>query len=271
MINSLPSEIRDIDGHVHVVLRGPRSTPIPIANENGLNPEFYSVVSDAVQWVYSPALDAEIKFTFLNNHLSLDWPLGSTWPAGLPTIVKASLASARDAFAFYLQGKAAESIKVMSDLRRSLQDDVSKVQQATRDLLSAVWRDFAVAGVVLALRAPSAKDAISSEALKFVTLGVAVLLVVSLLVTIASNIRFNVLSNRGRRDWRKKLYGFISDTDWNVLVEKPISSGRFVFWLVLTTTAIFYAITIWYLFSIGLSNPPVTKGSNSTLVYTAMP
>ncbi len=264
---ALPFEIREIEKALHVVLKGPRSNPIPVTDGAITDTQSFGVLLEAAEWLYTPPREAEIKFTFLNYHLSLDWPQGESWPAALPRVLAGSLASAKDAFTYHLHAQASESLKSMADLRRSLQDDVTKVQQATRDLLTALWRDFAVAGIVLALRSPSAKDAISSEVLRYVTLGAALLLTLSLLITIGSTLRFNSLAAQARSEWKKRSYAFIPEADWESLVEKPLRSGRRVFWTVVCVVSLFYTLIVLYLVSIGLSHSPNSTVNEPKLAY----
>jgi hypothetical protein len=254
LIYAIPSEVRKVEGDLHIVFKGPRSTPILVENEDDVDTSLFDLISKTAQWLYSPGRDSEVKFTFLNYHLSLDWSEGTSWPRGLAKVLESSLASARDAYAYHLHGQAADSLKTMSDLRRSLQDDVAKVQQATRELLTALWRDFAVAGVVLALRSPSAKDVLSSGALQAVTLGAALLLTLSLLVTFGTALRFNSLAKQSRDEWRKKIYAFVPEDDWKRLVEKPLGAGRTVFWVVFAIVAAFYLLTVGYLLNVGLGS-----------------
>lgn len=244
---SLPGEIRIVEGEQRIVLKGPRATPIPVEPATG---EWASSIirelTEAVEWVYAQPRETEARFQFLNNHLSLDWPQGSAWPGGLSRILAGSLASAREAYAFHLQDQSKDALKSLGDLRKSLQEEVARAQSTTRDLLSALWRDLAVAGVVLALKAPIG----AAPALRWVTIATAALLAVSLCFTIFSNWRFGVLADEARSAWRRKLYAFVSEADWMVLVERPIRRGRRVYRTTLPIVAMFYLVAVLYLLAV---------------------
>jgi hypothetical protein len=178
LVFALPFEIRAIDGTDFVVLKGPRSQPIRVAAPPAnFDDQAFDILVEAVRWVYSPRRDAEAKFLFLNRELSLSWRDADCWPEGLAHILRHSLTSARDEFAFYLQDQSRDAIKSLADLRKGLQEEVTKTQQATRDLLAALWRDFAVAALVLALRSPpiSSTAILHPEVLRLVTLSAAAL------------------------------------------------------------------------------------------------
>jgi hypothetical protein len=209
--------------------------------------------------VYSPRRDAEAKFLFVNRELSLGWRDADRWPEGLAHILRHSLVSARDEFAFYLQDQSRDALKSLADLRKGLQEEVAKTQQATRDLLGALWRDFAVAALVLALRSPpiSSTAILHPEVVRLVTLSAAALLLISLIITIVSNARFNALSNSSRASWRQRLYSFLSEADWNALVESQLRAGRRVYRAVVAAVIVAYLAAILYL--INLAEPGIIE------------
>lgn len=248
LVYALPSEIRNIGSEDKVVLKGPRSVPLSIERPpDNWEEAIFPTLQEAVSWIYITQRDAETKFNFINNHLSLDWRDDYCWPEGLCHALESSLISAKETFSFYLQDQSKDALKTLGDIRKGLQEEVSKTQQATRDLLSALWRDLAIAGVVLALRSPVMPGGIAPEVSRYITLATAALLFVSLVVTTVSNSRFNNLSDKSRSLWRSKLYAFITNPDWERLVEQPIRSGRKVYGIVLLTIGVVYAIAIYYL------------------------
>ncbi len=248
LIFTIPSEVRSIEGEDHVVLKGPRSMPIAVTpTTREWEAKVFENLTAAVSWIYLVPRDAETKFAFLNNHLSLDWREGMFWPDGLLQVLEGSLNSAREAFAFHLRDESKDALKSLADLRKGLQEEVAKTQQSTRDLLSALWRDIVIAGAVLAVRNVTGSLGTGAEILRLLTVGTAILLGVSLMVTIISNARFHGLSDRSRHAWRSKLYGFMSGGEWERLVEKPIRSGRWIYRAVLVSISILYLGAIFYL------------------------
>jgi hypothetical protein len=247
LIFTIPSEVRTIEGEDHVVLKGPRSMPIAVTPTTGeWEAKVFDTLNEAVSWVYLVPRDAETKFAFLNNHLSLDWRESMFWPDGLVHVLEGSLNSAREAFAFHLRDESKDALKSLADLRKGLQEEVARTQQSTRDLLSALWRDIVIAGAVLAVRNATGSLR-TGEVLRLLTMGTAILLGVSLMVTMVSNARFHRLSDRSRKAWRSKLYGFMSAVEWERLVEKPIRSGRWIYRGVLVSISFLYLAAILYL------------------------
>jgi hypothetical protein len=172
LVYALPTEVSENDAETTVVIKGPRTVHVKVVPTTvAWELSAFAIVSEAARWVYGTERETETKFRFLNNHLALDWPDGQFWPDGLLRHLTASLTSARESYAFYLQDQSKDALKTLGDLRKSLQDEVSKAQTSTRDLVGAFWRDFAIAGAVLALRSPPAGSIANAEVLRWVTLG----------------------------------------------------------------------------------------------------
>ena len=251
LIFALPSEIRKVDGADVVALKGLRSAPIPVSAPLPALPEQETdALMEAAAWVYGVQRETEARFQFLNYQLSVYWPEGSAWPEGLVEALPASLVGAKEAYGFHLEDQSKEALKSLGDLRKGLQEEVARAQSSTRDLISSLWRDLGIAGVVLALKSPMAPQIAGAEALRWVTLATSVLLMASLCVTGVANARFNSLADRSRVDWRKRLYAFVSPDEWKRLVEAPIKSGRWVYRLALTVVAVLYLVAAAYLFAV---------------------
>lgn len=239
LIFCLPTEIRASDGNEQVVLKGARSVFADIDLSKSQS-QLFDVVMDAVRWVYDQRRDTETKFHLLNNHLALYWPEEATWPMGLAGVLDHALASAREAFSFHLQDDSKEAIKALGDLRKTLQEEVTRSQSATRDLLSALWRDTAIAGAAFALRSAT----INSSAMNFAPLGVAALLFMSFLIIVISNWRFDALAKQVRAQWRQRLYAFMPEKQWVELVTRPVSRARRVYRFSIIPVFVVYVVLI---------------------------
>lgn len=255
LVYCLPTEIRSEGDDIQVFFRGGRSLPIGVESATAWDKVNFDLISEVCEWIYSTPREAETKFQLLNNHIGINWGANEKWPGGLQDFLPNSFAGAKEAFAFHLQDQSKEAIKSLGELRKGLQEEVNKTQSATRDLVSALWRDFAVAGVVAALKAPIFSTAVPDTSMKALQLGVALLLLLSILVSTVSNSRFNRLSDDSRIEWKTKLYSFMSDADWKRLVEKPINAGRSIYWFSWTLCSVLYLAMIKYF--LGLAAPEI--------------
>lgn len=250
LVFCLPSEIREENELVQVVFRGGRSIPIAVDSAIDWSMVSYDIVHQTCSWIYANSRESETRFHLLNNHIATNWVGESGWPSSINILLPNSLIGAKEAFAFHLQDQSKEAVKSLGDLRKGLQEEVNKTQSATRDLISSIWRDFAVAGLILALKAPVSTVGVVESAMKILYFGVSILLFISLAVGTVSVWRFNYLADVSRKDWRNKLYNFMSDDDWLKLVERPIISGRFVYWVSWLICFVVYSLFIRYFLSL---------------------
>ncbi|RWX69619.1 hypothetical protein EN780_05715 [Mesorhizobium sp. M4B.F.Ca.ET.089.01.1.1] len=254
----IPSEIRVVDGVDQAVMRGARTSVAPVSASNKEHEVvLYPLVSDAIRWIYDQPRDTETKFYLLNNHLSLDWREGEGWPAGLAVSLGGSLTSAKEAFGFHLQDQSKDALKSLGDLRKGLQDDVARSQQSTKDLLSAMWRDVAIAGAVFALKTGTT----TQTAVGPIAIGAAILLVCSIVITLISNWRFESLLRKSRSSWRTKLYAYMDEKQWLELVDQPVSAARRVYNIAIIPTLLIYLGLVTFLISTAF--PDFIDGANS--------
>ncbi|KPY07157.1 Uncharacterized protein ALO57_02014 [Pseudomonas coronafaciens pv. oryzae] len=250
LVFCLPSEIRSEGRVVEAVFRGGRSLPVAVKRDVDWSTVDYGSYSEACSWVYATPREAETKFQLLNNHLAINWNLGSEWPEGSAQVLDNSLAGAKEAFAFHLQDQSKETVKGLVDLRKGLQEEVVKTQAAARDLISAVWRDFTIAGVVLALKIPGSPISLDGKVIQSLYVATALLLALSVFVSGFSSLRFNALADVSQKEWRNKLYSFMTEQDWKKLVDSPIRSGRRIFWMIWVLCFLLYVSAATYLISL---------------------
>ncbi len=242
----IPSEVREIDGAFFCILKGPRSTPIEIHLHHNSELDFH-LLQDTAEWIYSSAKDAESKFSFINYHLSLDWVSSRSWLEGLSSTLQNSLDSAKDAFSFYLQDQGKDALKSLADLRKSLQEEVGKTQTAIKDTIGAVWRDFALAAVVLVLKTPIADISGQDFHIETIEIATAILLSFSAVVNIWAIRSFIKANNTARAEWRPKIYAFVTDRDWQRLVEDPLAKSRGVLSATTYGAVSAYVLSVSYL------------------------
>lgn len=118
-------------------------------------------------------------------------------------------------------------MKSLADLRKGLVDDVQKLSQQTRDISSAMWKDVAVALGTIGLKVATDASKVSGTSLTIASLafGIAVYMGASFLMTTRMNAEFIKLASDSRETWRRKLYSFLDDSDFEALATTPISEA----------------------------------------------
>jgi hypothetical protein len=117
---------------------------------------FHLLLSDVCRWLYLEGPDAETRHSLLVSELVRLWPTEATWLQGLNESLGGSFEAARTAYRLHLQSKGVDALKLMSDLRKGLSDDVRALATNTASLSSGLWRDAAVAFGVVVLKATTA-------------------------------------------------------------------------------------------------------------------
>ncbi|NOJ41567.1 hypothetical protein [Bradyrhizobium australiense] len=147
----------DVDGNVVAHLRSGRKVaarvdPASRWSDQGL----MSLLSEVCRWIYLDGRDAETRHSLLSAELVRLWPTGAGWQEGLWHSLAGGLEAARTAYRLHVQSKGVDALKLMSDLRKGLSDDVRALSNNTSSLSASLWRDAAVAFGVVVVRLANA-------------------------------------------------------------------------------------------------------------------
>lgn len=222
----LPDELyRDV-GAARVGLAGqpPRRLELGVFPPDDIP---FEALQEAAAWVYLEGTDVEVRHTFLSSELAREWPADRSFALGLRGKLASSLGSARLLYKAHLRAGSKDTLKALSELRKTLADDVQKLVQQARDLSSAVWRDVAVAIGVMAIRfgLDAAKTVPSPLAFSTIYLVVAAYFIASFWLTVSINRRYLKSLEGSRTAWREKLYAFLDDDDYSSLAGAPLSEA----------------------------------------------
>nr|WP_316642659.1 hypothetical protein [uncultured Roseateles sp.] len=225
MLLCLVNEVWLTNGDEVVVLAGPRTRRIPAGLAALSAAEIFSAVTECARWVFASGRDVEVRHTLFTYELAREWPDTETLANGFLAKAPRALDSAKTAFHAHIRETSKDTLKALGDLRKTLSEEVTKVVQQTRDLLSGMWRDFAFAATALAARIAlllAEKPAASSSAVKGLIFGTAIFLAFSLYMTLRSNAKFMLIAADSRKSWRDKLYGFLPEDDLKKLADDPL-------------------------------------------------
>lgn len=223
---SLPNEIYRDGTATMAMLAGQPPRKLPLGNGVPGSDDFEALQAVAA-WVYLEGADVEVRHTFLSAELSREWTAGESFRAGLPKRAGPALDSARLLYKAHLRAGSKDTLKALSDLRKTLSDEVQKLLQQSRDLSAAVWRDVAVAigALVVRLAMDGAKGGGGGAGFAWLYVIVAAYVGISYAVSISTNRRFLGVVEASRSAWRTKLYGFLDDTDYGALADGPLSEA----------------------------------------------
>lgn len=258
LLASLAQEI-ETDGKL--LFRGPPPTRFSQINGN-IDQALFAKLQSTAGWTYENSreldnrhglLAAEVARTSLRDGSLQD--LAATLPAALE--------SAKIAYNFGVTQQSKDTLKALSDLRKSVSDDTAKLSETTRSLggavISAVFGNIGL--IVARLTLPANAAFIGPAAM---LIGVILTLYVG--AVIASGAHYIAIQRDLRKDWRVRLYRFLGDEEYNVMVTRPAKRAEVAFWITAIAGAVMTVILLIAVYFIAASpTVPAEKPHDTSL------
>lgn len=217
------------DSATMVSIVGPRTIKLAFGTVQTYDQDIFNSATEAAAWVYSSPQDVEIRHTLFTYELAREWPESDSLCSRFAERSLLALESAKTAYRVHIRQSSKDTLKSLSELRKTLSEETSKVASQTRDLISALWKDFAIAASALLARIAlifADKRAVAdSRPIQVLLVGTAIFLVFSLYMTLSSNSRFMRIAADGRDTWKQRLFGFLPEEDLKSLAEDPIKKS----------------------------------------------
>ena len=219
------------DGAIELTFEGRRRAQLRVASVDDKGASaLREPLQACVNWVF--ARDADTRHALLENELAR--LAGSVeFTDCKPDWFTQSLKAAERAYRAVLRSKSSETIKALTDLRKTIADDVARANQTTRDFLSSAWRDFSVAIAAVVARVtlfpPTAK--VPEMAGHIVAFAAAGFLVMTYGITWTGNWQYNRRMAELRQSGRQLLYGYLDDEEYQreaILPSKQASDDYYV-------------------------------------------
>lgn len=173
----------------------------------------FRAMQRAAHWIYENAREAETRLGLFVNEMSRSARHNVSCAEGFQSVDEA-LEGARLAFQLGLEGLSKDTMKALSDLRKSLSDETAKLSDISRQLALAV-----AGSIFLGMGAILTKSASNLSLMGALFLG----LILSAYVAFVglSGHQFIELQKDLRNEWRRILYRFISDSEYRIMVDAP--------------------------------------------------
>ena len=148
--------------------------------------------------------------------------------ADLASALGPALEGARIAYNFGVTQQSKDTLKALGDLRKAVTDDAAKLSETTRSLATAiVGAVFGNIGLIVArLTLPANGVFIGPAAM---LLGI--VLAIYVVSVIVSGSQYISIQRELRKDWRHRLYRFLSDDEYQRMVERPAVRAERFFWI----------------------------------------
>ena len=244
---TLPLEIESNDATgIKACIKGERLTQCSYSSFTDEEwKSLFDILHRTANWVYGKSQEAESKINILNHHLSLESLTENPWPDN--DSLERALTNAKQAWRLHLKENSKDLLKALTELKGSLQSEVERVNQNTRKIVNNLWRDFMIAIGVIMLRFITKSSQLPDFVFKWMIYSIFAYLIVSYSVTLYFNCRFNSISKLNRLNWRKRLYPFIDEEEYNEIVDTPIKKGLQTYREVAWFVAFLYLVIIFAL------------------------
>ncbi|NTF80865.1 hypothetical protein [Rhizobium rhizogenes] len=169
--------------------------------------DFKAEIYRAAAWVYNEGTDSENRHAILSSEIARSFPKGKAWGEGLHACLDGALDSAKIAYRLHLYDKSVDALKLMSDLRKGLADDVKAVSAQTSALAAGLWKDAAVVLGAVAIKS------FSSSVSSWILILTAAYLLISCYLNKRVAARSVATIQTNEKIFRRKLYSPILAND----------------------------------------------------------
>jgi hypothetical protein len=260
---AVPNVMRALSNEVEqdcLVFRGPPLVRLSLRSEayQSLDEAGFRAIQDAAIWVYDNERELEMRHGLYSAEIARTAAFDSDAAAVFKRAAASALESARIAYGLNLSQVSRDSLRALADLRKAISDETAKLADSTRTIAGSVATSvFAGLGLLLARLTTNAPA----------PLVVSLTLILGLYVcaVIWSGCRFIKVQEEIRRQWRSRLYVFLSNIDYDEMVEKPAKNAEGAFNLAAIFGAIITGLmVIVVLAAVGLDLRQVPAGVNAT-------
>lgn len=242
LVSALAQEIEP-DGKL--LFRGPPPTRFAV-DQVDLEASSFKALQAATFWVFENSREVENRHGLLAAEIARA-SLRDGNVSDLAAILQSAFEGARIAYGFGVTQQSKDTLKALSDLRKAVSDDASKLSDTTRTLGAAiVGAIFGNIGLIVArITLPSNGVYIGPAAAL-----IALVLTIYVAVIIGSGLHFISIQKELREDWRNRLYRFLADDEYDRMVRRPAARAERAFNIIASVGAAMAVILLIAVFFI---------------------
>ncbi len=203
----------------------------------------------AAAWVYEVPREVEARHTLLMAELCRS-PRDRADPAALmKDSISPALEGAKLAYQLSLEEISKDTLKALADIRKSLSDETAKLADISRQLSASV-----AGAIFLGLGLLAARSA--TDAPSWLLRSLAALTLVYVGAVLASGLSFTAMQRRIREEWRRRLYRFISPSDYKAMVLDRAREAERSFYITAGLGfTVAFAVLAWVFYAAGSPRP----------------
>lgn len=225
-----------------IVFKGPpRGTTAPPDLSAGIDEALYSSVQACASWVYEAPTETEMRHPLLSAEVAR-FSSSDGLLEILPSTFASALDGARLAYDLGISKLSSDTLKMLTDLRKSVLDEATKISDGTRQLIASVAATLSLGIGLIAAKVGANADGSIIGAVAFIAF-------VYVATIICAGHRALALQDSIRDQWKPRTYGFISRESYEKLVDQPAKkaaeSYRSVARISLYLTGFMLTVVVW--------------------------
>lgn len=262
LAHSIPDEIDSQDSALK--FRGPpRLSLKPVGEAAGAFSQIgftkFVALQEAVSWIYENEQDAETRRVLFATEIAHSGNVNTEAVDCLGFNAAAALDGARIAYQLSLSDLSRDSLKVLGDLRKAVNEEIGKLTEQNRQLVNSIASAIAIGAGLLAAKITTPINA-------WLLIAVMAISATYVLIVAGSGYQFIRLQRNVRADWRPRLYRFLPQADYDRMVGSAIGRAEqaFCLWAVIGSLAMMalIAVVVWASVLNGVkASPPSEKSS----------
>lgn len=247
----------EVEGTKTLLFKGPPITRHEISDEMavGMGANGFTALQACARWAFSVPKEMETRHILLTAELSRAAPGSDDVPAIFRNSGNAVLEGAKIAFEMGLHKISSDTLKALTDLRKAVSDEASKLGDSTRQLAGAVSGAM-FGGITLIVARLTMATSNFTVATAVLLIGVVLAIYVG--GTIWTGKQFVNIQRDLRSQWRNRLYRFLPEPEYEKMVMEPARRAEAAF---CTASWISGALALGLLVAVTvISGPEVLQG-----------
>lgn len=256
MALALAQDVYCTEGDIFVAIRGIRKVTLPLLSNPAetVSSGQLDKLADATNWVYQER--TETRLQLLVDRLTLDMAPTNSLVSNLTEHLDLALRQAEDSYAFVIIDRKDAYYKEMRELMKDMKAQSDHYATKTRDMVTALLRDFLGVLVFIAFAfigkfdQKQLKEVLDSQELGLFLKFLSCYLAISFFLQVAAVMRDDVLTHREANKWLDVLRNYTSSKDNQDNFQNPIQIRRQTLHYAIIVSAVLYGmlvISIWSL------------------------
>lgn len=237
----IANQITIDDGRLMYSFNGPPIRKFHIQDEHLI--PLIDRLSESAQWIFLDAKDSEVRHLFVSN----EWGRS----LNIDDLGVEATESAKRTYEAYAKTSGKETLKALTELRKSVLEESQKIAERAHNLARALWKDLAIASSPFVLKVFSQADKTQNDLVAAIfSFIAATFLLFAFVSQIVLNLRFFNSQKSARKTWNRPLLEVLSNEELRKFSEEPIEDGikdyKFMAWVVGFIYTALIVVLIWF-------------------------